>query len=610
MSTTLEHGSQTTNPFTSPVGTNNFSIVAATVNGSGSQTANNAIVRSLFAMGIPTTGKNLSPSNIAGLPTWFIIRLSGEGFVSIREQSEILIAMNKATVAEDISKVPAGGVVIYPSEWKLHEDRQDIVYYAIPVQQLAKESGAAAKMLSYVSNMVYVGALAQLIGIDIAEIEAALMFHFSGKRRAVDLNLNIVKAAAAYTAANIQKRDQFRVERMNGTEGKVLIEGNYAAALGAVFGGFTVAAWYPITPSTSLIDALIEYSKELRVDPETGKNNYTIVQAEDEIAALGMVVGAGWAGARSMTATSGPGISLMTEYAGLAYFTEIPAVIWDVMRMGPSTGLPTRVSQGDVLSIYYLGHGDTHQVCLLPANMTECFDFGWQALDLAEHLQTPIFVLSDLDLGMNTWMTDKFVYPDKPMDRGKVLSAAELDAARGFHRYEDADGDGVGPRTLPGTDSAYAAYFTRGSGHNAQALYTERSEEWVANLERLARKFKHARTIIPASAIDEQPGAEIAIIAYGSSDAGVSEARYRMAGQGIATSYLRLKALPINDDVIAFMQKYDHLYVVENNFDGQMAKILMAEVPTCAAKIISIAKCDGLPLSSEWVASSILKQGK
>jgi 2-oxoglutarate/2-oxoacid ferredoxin oxidoreductase subunit alpha len=611
MSTTLERGALTSGALTSPIGVNNFSIIAATVNGSGSQTANNAIARACFKMGIPATGKNLFPSNISGLPTWFIIRLSDEGFIARREQAEILIAMNRATAAEDIANVPAGGVVIYPSEWKLTEERQDIIYYSLPVQQLAKESKSSAKLLTYAANMVYVGALVELLGIEIDEIEGALLHHFSGKRKAVDSNMAVVRAAVNYTRENIQKRDPYQVKRADKTAGKVMIDGNSAGALGAVFGGFSVCAWYPITPSTSLVDALSEYANELRIDPETKRHNFAIVQAEDEIAALGMVVGAGWAGARSMTATSGPGISLMTEYAGYAYFTEIPAVIWDVQRMGPSTGLPTRVSQGDLLMVYYLGHGDTKQVILLPSDMKECFEFGWRSFDLAERLQTPVFVLSDLDLGMNTWMSDAFEYPDRPMDRGKVLNAEEVTALKGFSRYSDGnDGDGVGPRTVPGTPSPYAAYFTRGSGHNKDAKYTERPEDWAANMERLRRKHDFARTIVPAPIVDEVDEAEIGIIAYGSSDGAVTEARYRLDKAGIKTSYLRIRALPTTTYVTTFIEKYPRIIVVENNFDGQMAKILQAEMPTAAAKIVSVAKCDGLSLSSEWVASSILEWGK
>ncbi len=516
--------------------------------------------------------------------------------------------MNRQTAAEDIAGVPSGGVVLYPAEWKIQEERPDVYYYALPVQPMAKASGADAKMQPYVANMVYVGALVELLGIELAEIEAAITQHFKGKAKPIAQNLGVVHEAAAYTRENIVKRDPFRVERRELNQGKLMINGNEAGALGAIFGGFTVASWYPITPSTSLIDALTEHAKELRVDTETGAKTYSIIQAEDEIAAIGMVVGAGWAGARAMTSTSGPGISLMTEYAGLAYFAEVPAVIWDIMRMGPSTGLPTRVSQGDVLSVYYLGHGDTRHVCLLPGTMQECFEFGWRAFDLAERLQTPVFVLSDLDLGMNLWMTEPFAYPDQPMDRGKVLSAQDLARLGGFERYGDPDGDGIGPRTLPGTDHPLAAYFTRGSGHNSQAQYTERPDEWEANLQRLARKFEHARTLVPAPVVDEVDGAQIGLIAYGSTDPGLVEARAMLAARRIKTSYLRLRALPTTAEVIQFVARHPRIYVVENNFDGQMAKILQTDAPEHAGRITAISHCDGLPLTARWIAQAILEQ--
>jgi len=591
----------------SPAGVNNFTIVAATVNGSGSQTANTTLLRALFKMGIPVSGKNIFPSNIQGLPTWFSIRLSKDGFIARRETSEIIVAMNRQTVAEDIANVPAGGVVIYPSEWKLNEDRTDITYYSLPVMQMAKDSGASTDLRPYVANMVYVGALAELLGIDVDEIKSALMEHFHGKQKPVDLNFGVVQAAIDYTRNNITKRDNFRVERMDKTAGKIMINGNSAGALGACFGGFTVAAWYPITPSTSLIDALTDYASELRKDPETGEPTYAIVQAEDEIAAIGMVTGAGWAGARAMTSTSGPGLSLMTEYAGLAYFTEVPAVIWDIMRMGPSTGLPTRVAQGDVLMTYYLGHGDTRHVILFPSSMEEAFECGWHSFDLAERLQTPVFVLSDLDLGMNLWMSEPFAYPDKPMDRGKVLSAEDLDRLGGFNRYEDVDGDGIGYRTVPGTDHPLAAYFTRGSGHNKYAQYTERADEWEDNLKRLARKFEYARTIVPKPVVDMVAGAEIGVIAYGSTDPGVVEARAMLAAKGVKTSYLRLRALPTTAEFNEFVTRHPHLYVVENNLDGQMHKILQTEAPAQAASMKSITKCDGLPLTGRWIARSIIQ---
>jgi 2-oxoglutarate ferredoxin oxidoreductase subunit alpha len=606
--TTVQHGVRPTDIEDSPAGVNNFTIVAATVNGSGSQTANNCLLRALFKMGIPVSGKNIFPSNIQGLPTWFSIRASKDGFIARRETAEIVVALNRQTANEDIAGVAPGGVVIYPSEWKLSEDRRDIFYYSLPVQQMAKDSGASADMRPYVANMVYVGALTELLGIEVEEIKAALSDHFHGKQKPIDLNFGVVQAAIDYTRANITKRDPFHVERMDANKGKIIINGNSAGALGAIFGGFTVAAWYPITPSTSLVDALSEYAKTMRIDPETGKPTYAIVQAEDEIAAIGIITGAGWAGARAMTSTSGPGISLMTEYAGYAYFAEVPVVIWDIMRMGPSTGLPTRVSQGDVLSVYYLGHGDTRHVCLLPGSMEECFEWGWTAFDLSERLQTPVFVLSDLDLGMNLWMSKPFTYPNQPMDHGKVLTREDLDRLGGFNRYEDVDGDGIGYRTLPGTDHPLAAYFTRGSGHNKEAQYTERPEEWEANLKRLAHKHEFARTLVPRPIVEEVEGANIAIIAYGSTDPGIVEARNMLAEKGIPTSYLRMRALPITQEQRDFTDRYQRIYLVENNLDGQMCRILRSEEPEHATRFHSIAKCDGLPLTGRWIAKSILEQ--
>ena len=606
--TTVQHGVRPTDIEDSPAGVNNFTIVAATVNGSGSQTANNCLLRALFKMGIPVSGKNIFPSNIQGLPTWFSIRASKDGFIARRETAEVVVALNRQTVNEDIAGVAPGGVVIYPSEWKLNEDRKDVFYYSLPVQQMAKDSGASADMRPYVANMVYVGALTELLGIEVAEIKAALTDHFHGKQKPIDLNFGVVQAAIDYTRANITKRDPFHVERMDANKGKIIINGNSAGALGAIFGGFTVAAWYPITPSTSLVDALGEYAKSMRIDPETGKPTYAIVQAEDEIAAIGIVTGAGWAGARAMTSTSGPGISLMTEYAGYAYFAEVPVVIWDIMRMGPSTGLPTRVSQGDILSAYYLGHGDTRHVCLFPGSMEECFEWGWTSFDLADRLQTPVFVLSDLDLGMNLWMSQPFAYPDKPMDHGKVLTGEDLDRLGGFNRYEDLDGDGIGYRTLPGTDHPRAAYFTRGSGHNKEAQYTERPEEWEANLKRLAHKHEFARTLVPRPIVDEVQGANIAIIAYGSTDPGIVEARSMLAEKGMLTSYLRMRALPTTQEQRDFTDRYQRVYVVENNLDGQMCRLLQSEEPEHATRFRSIAKCDGLPLTGRWIAKSILEQ--
>jgi 2-oxoglutarate ferredoxin oxidoreductase subunit alpha len=592
---------------------NDFSIVAATVNGSGSQTANTTLIRALFKMGIPVNGKNLFPSNISGLPTWYSIRISKDGYIARREDYQILVAMNLATHAEDIAKLSPGGICIYPDDWKVTPSRTDVTFYPIPVTQLAKESGADASLRDYVANMAYVGALAELIGIDVAEIKNALSYHFSGKPKPIALNFGVVEKAAQFIHENYTSKPdfarKFRAERMNATEGKKLIEGNSAGALGAIFGGVSVVAWYPITPSTSLVDSLKDYAHELRLDPETGKTTCAVIQAEDELAAIGMVVGAGWAGARSMTATSGPGVSLMAEFAGLAYFAEVPSVIWDIQRMGPSTGLPTRVSQGDVLKTYFLSHGDTRHIVLLPGNMKECFEFGWKAFDLAEQLQTLVFVLSDLDLGMNLWMTDPFDYPDQPIQRGKVLNADDLSRLNGeWGRYRDVDGDGIGFRTLPGTDHPLAAYFARGTGHTENARYSERAEDWEKNLARLAHKHDTARKLVPQPIDKLTPGASIGLIAYGSSDPGVTEALDKLAAEGLKINYQRVRALPLGDATHDFIAKLDHVYVVESNFDGQMANLLRMEYPEFANRIIALPHCDGLPLTARWIASHILEQ--
>jgi len=586
---------------------NDFSITVATVNGSGSQTANNTLIRAIHKMGVPASGKNLFPSNIQGLPTWFTIRVSKDGYIARRERAEILVAMNKATIAEDIQKLESGGICLYPIDEPLPVKRDDVTFYPMPVNELTRKSGADAKLRPYVANMVFVGIISCLLDIEMSEIEAALMFHFGGKRKAVDLNLNVVKAACEWSAANLTKTDPFCVERMTKTEGTFLIDGNTASALGAIFGGVQFIAWYPITPATSLADELNEFLPVYRRDAD-GKHTYAIIQAEDELAAIGMVVGAGWAGARSMTSTSGPGISLMAEFTGYAFFAEIPAVIWDVQRMGPSTGLPTRVSQGDVFKTYFLGHGDCRHIVLLPGNMQECFQAGSQSFDLAERLQTPVFVLTDLDMGMNMWPTEPFQYPAQPLDRGKVLSAEELAQVKNWKRYADVDGDGIGWRTLPGINHPLGAYFTRGTGHNDAAGYSERPEDWSNNLDRLYRKHDTARTLVPAPVIDAAAGAEIGIISYGTNDPAVQEARDRLAKTGVQTSYLRVRALPLEDTLIEFINKHPRCYVVENNYEGQMHQLIQLHAPQFATRVVSLAKCDGLPLSARWIMESILEQ--
>lgn len=585
---------------------NDFSIVVATVNGSGSQTANATLIRAMFKMGIPVNGKNLFPSNISGLPTWYTIRVSKEGFIARRDVTEVLVAFNPQTADADLAALPSGGVCVHPEDIKFANQRADVVYYAMPAKDMVKNSGADPKLRDYVANMVYVGALAELLHIERDEIKAALTHHFKGKAKAVDLNYKVVETAADFVRTNLPKQDPYRVERMNETAGKILIDGNAAAALGAVFGGVTFGAWYPITPSTSLFDALGDYLADLRRDPATGEATYAIVQAEDELAAIGMVLGAGWAGARAMTSTSGPGISLMTEFAGMGFFAEIPGVIWDVMRMGPSTGLPTRVSQGDVLPVYYLGHGDTRQICLLPGSVAECFQFGHEAFDLAERLQTPVFVLTDLDLGMNLWMSDPFAYPDKPMDRGKVLTEEDIRAAGEFARYKDADGDGITYRTLPGNKHPLSAYFTRGTGHNERAVYSERPDDWERNLARLFKKHETARTLVPKPIVDRVAGAKVGIIAYGSVDPAVAEARARMREAGLETSYLRVRALPLEETLREFVNAHETIYVVELNYDGQMRQLVQLYLPERAGAIKSVAHCDGLPLTARFIKDAIM----
>lgn len=583
---------------------NDFSIVVATVNGTGSQTSNLALLRSLFKMGIPVNGKNVFPSNIQGAPTWYHIRLSKDGFEARREQSEILVGFNQATFAQDINQLAEGGVCIYNADWRVVPQREGIIQYGVPVNQLIRHTGMRGRLRDYVANMVYVGVLAQLLQIPLSSLEEALN-HFLGARPAlVEPNLDVVKAAHNWSAENIRKRDPYLAQPMDLTHGKIMITGNEAAALGAVFGGVTLAAWYPITPSTSLIDALNEYLRRFRTDPETGRATYAVIQAEDELAAIGMVLGAGYAGARAMTATSGPGISLMAEFAGLGYFAEIPAVVWDIQRVGPSTGLPTRTSQGDVISTYYLGHGDTKNVILFPATVEECFEFGATAFDLADRLQTPVFVLSDLDLGMNQWMSLPFDYPAEPIQRGKLLSADDL-TEKGFGRYMDVDGDGIGYRTLPGNEHPLAAWLGRGTGHNAAAVYSEKPQDYVETMNRLGRKFATARQLVPTPLVDEVEEARIGIIGYGTTLYAIVEARVRLAEAGIPTSFMRLRALPVGDQLDGFLGRYEQVFVVEMNHDGQLHTILQTEVPAQATKLISVAHMDGLPMTSSWLVARL-----
>jgi len=589
---------------------NDFSIQVATVNGSGSQSSNNVLMRSIFQMGIPVSGKNLFPSNIAGLPTWFTIRVNKNGYIARKEEIDILVAMNPQTAIEDVKSLRSGAVCISPVELKLDAVRSDVKHYQVPFSELAAKASENLKLRKLLTNMIYVGVVAELLDITHSEIENAIAKQFEGKAKAVDLNLNAVKLGREWAKENLTKEDNFVVEPMDKTKGKIIIDGNAAAALGCMFAGVTVVAWYPITPSSSLCEQLIDYLKEHRIDKETGKASFAVVQAEDELAAIGMTLGAGWAGARSMTSTSGPGISLMSEFAGYGYFTEIPAVIFDVQRVGPSTGMPTRTSQADLTSTFLLSHGDTKHIILLPGSVAECYEMAMEAFELAEKFQTPVFVLTDLDLGMNNWMSDPFEYPTKPINRGKVLDAAALEKAGKFERYADIDGDGIPYRTLPGTDHPLAAYFTRGSGHTEKATYTERPEDYVNLMNRLEKKFNTARQFVPKPQVVTEKDAKVGIIAFGSSHFAVEEARDELKEAGIKTSYLRVKALPFTEELKKFVDSHERVYVVEQNRDGQLHDLIALELPNQATKLRSIKHYNGLPLNARFVTEAVSGEEK
>lgn len=581
---------------------NDFSINVATVNGSGSQSANSVLLKSIFGMGVPVSGKNLFPSNIAGLPTWYTIRASKDGYVARKRDTEILVALNLETAKEDILSLPAGAVAIYEENLNLKQYRDDVVCYPVPFDKITAAICPEAKLRKLVKNMVYVGVVAQLLSIDLAVVEKAVKKQFAKKQKVFDLNFGAVKAGWDYAAEKLVKHDPFVIEAMDETRNKIIIDGNAACGMGAVFAGVTVVAWYPITPSTSLVEATTDLLKKYRVTPE-GKATFAVVQAEDELAAIGMVLGAGWAGARSMTSTSGPGISLMAEFSGLGYYAEIPGVIFDVQRTGPSTGMPTRTQQGDILSTAFLSHGDTKHVLILPGSVMECFELSGDAFDLAERLQTPVFVLTDLDLGMNNWMSDQFTYPEKPLDRGKVLSKEDLDKLGGFARYKDVDGDAIGWRTLPGTNHPKAAYFTRGSGHNASAGYTEKPDEYQEIVDRLNRKFENARKLVPAPQIVKNGTSKIGFIAYGSSDYAVLESLDQIRNEHKAdVDYLRIRAYPFAHEIHDFIASHDRVYIIEQNRDAQMASLLKLDLPADqVVKLRSILHYNGLPIDARSV---------
>jgi len=554
------------------------------------------------------SGKNMFPSNIAGLPTWYTIRASAKRYIGRKKEVDFLVAMNPETAREDVLTLAPGAAVVYDEPLKLNALRSDLVFYPVPFDKLMTGITHDAKLRRLVRNMVYDGVLSRLLSIDMSQMEKALKKQLGKKQKAIELNTAALKAGYDFAESSLPKQDPFAIEPMDKTAGQILIEGNAAAAIGCMMAGVTVVAWYPITPSSSLPEALIDYLKKYRRDPETGKTTYAVVQAEDELAALGMVIGAGWAGARAMTSTAGPGVSLMAEFAGLGYYAEVPAVIFDIQRAGPSTGLPTRTGQQDILSTAILSHGDTNHPLLLPSSVTECYTMAIEAFDLAEQLQQPVFVMSDLDLGMNTWMAQPFEYPTTPFKRGKRLDAETLKKLGQFGRYRDVDGDGIPYRTVPG--DGLPSYFARGSGHNEQALYSERADDYTRNLDRLSRKFQTAKTMMPKPEVDVTAVGRIGIIAYGTTHWAIVESRDQLkAERGINTSYLRLKAYPFSEELNDFIDRHDRVYVVEQNRDAQMLSLLRIDLtPDRVVKLRSIRHYAGLPIDGRSVTSEMLRQ--
>jgi 2-oxoglutarate ferredoxin oxidoreductase subunit alpha len=587
---------------------NDFSIQVATVNGSGSQTANLVLLRSIFQSGVPVSGKNMFPSNIAGLPTWYTIRANKDGYIGRKKEIDFLVAMNAETAKEDVLSLDAGAAVLYDQPLKLNALRSDLVFYPVPFDKIVAEVCKDAKLRRLVKNMIYDGVLSRLLNIELRQMEHALKKQLGKKAKAVELNMGALNAGFAFAENNLPKQDPYWIEPMDKTSGMILVEGNAAAALGCMMAGVTVVAWYPITPSSSLPETLIGYMRKYRMDKETGKATFAIVQAEDEIASIGMVIGAGWAGARAMTSTAGPGVSLMSEFAGLAYYAEVPGVIFDIQRVGPSTGLPTRTAQGDMLFTAVLSHGDTKHIMLIPASVEECYTMAMDAFDLAERFQTLVFVMSDLDLGMNTWMSRPFEYPERPLDRGKILDEATLGRLGQWGRYMDVDGDGIPYRTVPG--DGMPAYFTRGSGHNERGQYSERPDDYVNNLDRVARKFETARAHVPKPEVEHAQDAEIGIIGYGTSHWAIEESRGQLERDtGIKTAYFRLRAYPFTEELGAFIERYKRIYLVEQNRDAQMLGLMRLELPPeHIARLRSVLHYNGLPIDARSITDEVLIQ--
>jgi 2-oxoglutarate ferredoxin oxidoreductase subunit alpha len=586
---------------------NDVVIKIATVNGTGSASANGLLMKSIFRMGVPVVGKNYFPSNIQGLPTWYEVRVTGAGHKARAGHVDVMVAMNAQTYAEDLAEVAPGGYLVYDSTWPRSKllDREDVTVIGIPLSKMCNEHFEGARARILMKNIAYVGALAALLDLDLDIIRRNLADTFAKKPALADSNMEAVKLGYDYAVENFPCPLPLTVEKMDKTKGHVVIDGNTAAGLGCVYAGATVGAWYPITPSTSLMDAFSRFCKQLRVDPETGRNNYLIVQAEDELAAIGMVLGAAWNGARAFTPTSGPGISLMNEFIGFAYYAELPVVIFDVQRTGPSTGMPTRTQQSDILSCAYASHGDTKHVLLFPADPHECFTMAPVAFDLAERLQTPVMVLSDLDIGMNDWMVPELTWDEAYQpDRGKVLHAEDLEKIEKFHRYLDTDGDGIPYRSLPG-EHPKGSFFTRGSGHNKYGGYTEDADEYQDVVDRLLVKWETAREMVPAPVIEYSKFNRTAVLTVGSGEAAVHEAVERLAEEGVKLNYCRVKAFPFGQAVKDFIAKHDRVYVVEQNRDAQLRSLLILDAGIDQKKLVPVLHYNGMPMHAGFVVERI-----
>jgi len=590
---------------------NDLNICVATENGSGSASSNNILFKAIFKMGIPCSSKNMFPSNIQGLPTWYQIRASAEGYLSRKDVIDVMVMFNDATAAKDIYRVRDGGVILYDDSTPLQANlkREGVQFIGFPANKLVAKLVPASPLRAKQRNMVYVGALAYLFGIDMSVIKAVLEDTFGKKPAVIESNLVCIEAGYQYCKEQNFKQNIARLEPIaDGNKGKILTEGNTAAALGAIYGGASVICWYPITPSSSLAESMEYYLPRLRKQID-GKKTYAIVQAEDEIASAGMIVGAGWAGARSMTSTSGPGVSLMNESIGLAYFAEIPCVFFIIQRGGPSTGLPTRTQQSDISLMYGASHGDTRHIILIPHDMNSCFDFARQSFNYADRFQTPVFVAMDLDLGMNLWSSEPLKLNQEPFDLGKRLSAQDLDewtkAGKKFRRYFDQDGDGIPYRTVPGNKNRMASYFTRGSGHDADARYSEDEHDYKYILDRLRKKFDTSRKFVPKPIVEKERGVKTGIICYGSSYEPVREARDRLKARGLKTNHMLIRALPLTSEVTDFLAEHDTIYFVEQNRDGQMAAIIKDEHPDLGAKIVSVLIYNGLPATPLEVVNQI-----